>query len=83
MDCAFWYLKMGEKNEKMVEMGFYEKWGRVGKMVEMGVIGMATAVRRWFGGDGNVGWWFGGLRCAGDERIVGEKGYGSGGEWGG
>jgi hypothetical protein len=37
---------MGEKNEKMVEMGFYEKWGRVGKMVEMGVIGMATAVRR-------------------------------------
>jgi hypothetical protein len=32
MDCAFRYLKMGEKNEKMVDIGFFMKNGeKLGK----------------------------------------------------
>jgi hypothetical protein len=52
---------MGIKVKNLRVMGYYEKWERVGKMVEMGVMGTMAAVERRSGSGGlgveEFGWW--------------------------
>jgi hypothetical protein len=48
---------MGIKMKNLRVMGYYEKWERVGKMVEIGVMGTMAAVERRSGS--------GGLGCGG------------------